>query len=76
MLNLGFISFPEFMKTLKIPMCQQRIKTVDEAFEKLDRNKDGLIDLYDFKYWYINTANSFGNLRIINDKINTVSCFD
>ncbi len=56
-------------------MCQKRTKLVEEAFNKFDRNKDGLIDLYDIKYWYINTANSFGNLRLINDKINAVYIF-
>lgn len=53
-------------------MCQKRIDSVNEAFNKLDRNRDGIIDLYDIKYWYINTANSFGNLRAVNDKINAV----
>jgi Ca2+-binding EF-hand superfamily protein len=68
----GFISFDEFIKCIRMPMCQKRINRINEAFNKLDRNKDGIIDLYDVKYWYINTANSFGNLRLINDKINEV----
>ena len=68
----GFVDFTEFIKCVRMPMCQKRINCINEAFDKLDRNRDGIIYLYDIKYWYINSANSFGNLRLINDQINAV----
>ena len=45
----GGIDFYEFMIQLRPPMSESRIQVVNEAFDKLDVNKDGEIRLDDLQ---------------------------
>lgn len=45
----GGIDFCEFMHNLRPPMKQCRIDVIDQAFERLDVNKDGAIMMGDLK---------------------------
>ena len=33
-------------------MCKKRVDVLNQAFRRLDLNKDGIIDVNDLKYWY------------------------
>ncbi|XP_052070822.1 calcyphosin-like protein isoform X3 [Mytilus californianus] len=52
----GKIDFLEFMKALRSPMNNKRIAVINEAFDKLDTNNDGVLDIEDLKVFY--TANA------------------
>ncbi|XP_071132082.1 calcyphosin-like protein isoform X4 [Mytilus edulis] len=52
----GKIDFLEFMKALRSPMNNKRIAVISEAFDKLDTNNDGVLDVDDLKVFY--TANA------------------
>ena len=45
----GEIDFSEFMRKLRPPMTKMRVDVVDEAFEKLDVNCNGAIEMDDLK---------------------------
>ena len=40
------------MKGVRVPMCKKRSILLDEAFEKLDNNRDELVDMEDLTHWY------------------------
>ena len=48
----GFVDFSEFVKGIRVPMCQKRFYILNEAFNKLDSNKDGILDVNDLRCWY------------------------
>ena len=48
----GRISYDEFLRVVIGEMNQNRIALVRKAFEKLDRNRNGVIDLEDMKNIY------------------------
>ncbi|XP_053386875.1 calcyphosin-like protein isoform X3 [Mercenaria mercenaria] len=52
----GGIDFCEFMHKLRPPMKQCRIDVIDQAFEKLDANKDEAIMLDDLQVVYSTNA--------------------
>lgn len=45
----GKIDFMEFMKALRLPLNNKRIAVINEAFDKLDTNSDGILDVDDLK---------------------------
>ncbi|XP_076459638.1 calcyphosin-like protein [Babylonia areolata] len=47
-----YIDFNEFMNALKPPMSPARVSVIDEAFDKLDVNGDGVLKLEDLKVVY------------------------
>ncbi|XP_069123846.1 calcyphosin-like protein isoform X2 [Argopecten irradians] len=47
--NSGGIDFQEFMKALRPPMNQGRINVVNETFDLLDADHDGLLKIEDLK---------------------------
>jgi hypothetical protein len=46
------ISYPEFLRMVCGEMNEFRRQIVDQAFNKLDRNKDGVVTIDDLKDWY------------------------
>ena len=48
----GEIDFAEFMKKLRPPMTDSRIEIINEAFDKLDANQNGAIEMDDLKGLY------------------------
>ncbi|KAK3596588.1 hypothetical protein CHS0354_015122 [Potamilus streckersoni] len=46
------IDFYEFLHELRPPMCPERCDVINEAFDKLDVNKDGVIELSDLQVVY------------------------
>ncbi|CAF1056410.1 unnamed protein product [Brachionus calyciflorus] len=48
----GQIDFEEFLEKLRPPMRRCRIELVNKAFNKLDKNKDGIIEVSDLKGVY------------------------
>lgn len=48
----GKIDFLEFMKALRLPLNNKRIDVINEAFDKLDINHDGVLDVDDLKGLY------------------------
>ncbi|KAL4239455.1 hypothetical protein ACF0H5_000270 [Mactra antiquata] len=52
----GGIDFCEFMHKLRPPMKQCRIDVIWQAFDKLDANKDGAINIDDLKVVYSQNA--------------------
>jgi Ca2+-binding EF-hand superfamily protein len=59
----GQIDFKEFMDLLTPPMNETRIKVINEAFDKLDVNGDGAIQLDDLKIVYAANARNHPNYR-------------
>jgi hypothetical protein len=51
-------------------MCRRRKKLLDDAFKKLDYNKDGFVDVGDLKFWYKKSNKS--NLKLDSKKIDQV----
>lgn len=47
--NSGEIDFCEFMIELRPDMCPTRVSVVTEAFQKLDVNKDGVLNMDDLQ---------------------------
>jgi len=52
----GMIDFKEFMDLLTPPMSEVRVKVVNEAFDKLDCNGDGVLKLDDLQVCYAANA--------------------
>jgi Ca2+-binding EF-hand superfamily protein len=52
----GKIRFDDFIATLKPPISNARLNVIDEAFNKLDVNKDGVLTVEDFRVLYDNQA--------------------
>lgn len=52
----GGIRFDDFIATLKPPISNSRLNVIDEAFNKLDVNKDGVLTIDDFRVLYDNQA--------------------
>ena len=48
----GEIDFAEFMKKLRPPMSDSRVEVINEAFDKLDANQNGAIEMDDLKGMY------------------------
>eukprot|EP00756_Hemistasia_phaeocysticola_P006926 Hpha_TRINITY_DN14054_c0_g1::TRINITY_DN14054_c0_g1_i1::g.44367::m.44367 len=48
----GFISYDEFMEAVRGPMAEIRKLCVQQAFKKIDYNKDGVLTASDFKQFY------------------------
>lgn len=53
--NSGTIDFKEFIDALKPPLPESRRRVVDLAFDKLDYNKDGVLQVEDLKGRLINS---------------------
>jgi Ca2+-binding EF-hand superfamily protein len=54
--KFGKIRFNDFIATLKPPISNARLNVIDEAFNKLDANKDGVLTVEDFRVHYDNQA--------------------
>jgi Ca2+-binding EF-hand superfamily protein len=48
----GKVGFGEFVNTLRPPMSEARLNVINEAFKKLDVNKDGVLSIEDFRVLY------------------------
>lgn len=48
----GFVSYDEFMEAVRGPMSEVRKLCVQQAFKKIDYNKDGVLTGEDFKQFY------------------------
>lgn len=48
----GFVSFDEFLRTLRGPMPERRMAFVKQAYGLLDRTGDGVVDIQDMKAIY------------------------
>uniref|UniRef100_A0A0B7BFP9 EF-hand domain-containing protein n=1 Tax=Arion vulgaris TaxID=1028688 RepID=A0A0B7BFP9_9EUPU len=83
----GQIDFKEFMDLLTPPMNQVRVKVINEAFDKLDVNSDGAIQLDDLKIVYAANARKHPNfisgqwteeetLKYFLDGLDTPGCPD
>ena len=48
----------EFVREIKAPICPKRLKLINDVFNKLDFNKDGVIKIEDLRHWYGNSAKS------------------
>lgn len=51
----GGIDFLEFMKALRPPMNGNRIRVINEVYDKLDVNNDGVLNMDDLKglFYYV-----------------------
>ncbi|XP_041363443.1 calcyphosin-like protein isoform X1 [Gigantopelta aegis] len=85
--NSGGIDFCEFMQELRPPMTSCRINVINEAFDSLDVNKDGIINMDDIKVVYAANARRHpkylsgewteeDTLRHFLDSIDTPGCPD
>lgn len=45
----GHVDFNEFLKALQPPLADCRARVVNEAFDKLDANKNGILTIDDLK---------------------------
>lgn len=54
-------------------MCHKRIKVLNEAFDQLDFNADGLLDFYDFENWFKINHLCFQNCKKNDEKLTKVS---
>ncbi|PAA76089.1 hypothetical protein BOX15_Mlig007177g2 [Macrostomum lignano] len=50
--NSGCVNFDEFLVALRPPMSRTRVELIEQAFNKLDKNKDGDITVEDLKGVY------------------------
>nr|AGM32361.1 EF-hand family protein [Coptotermes formosanus] len=59
----GFISFDEFLFALAPPLSDSRITWIVKAFDKLDINKDGIVELEDIQAMHApGSTTKFGKL--------------
>ncbi|XP_046359672.1 calcyphosin-like protein isoform X2 [Haliotis cracherodii] len=52
----GSIDFHEFVNQLRTPMTEPRVSVINEAFDKLDVNQDGVLKLDDLRVVYAANA--------------------
>uniref|UniRef100_T1JNW3 EF-hand domain-containing protein n=1 Tax=Strigamia maritima TaxID=126957 RepID=T1JNW3_STRMM len=50
--NSGSVSYEEFLRALRPPLSESRLKLIDEAFKKMDKSGDGQVTLEDVKNVY------------------------
>ncbi|CAB4067443.1 Calcyphosin-like protein,Calcyphosin,Crustacean calcium-binding protein 23 [Lepeophtheirus salmonis] len=66
----GRIDLNEFLVGIRPPMSECRLRVIDEAYNKLDKNKDGVINLDDVKGVYDVTKHpKFINGELTEDQI-------
>lgn len=70
----GSISFNEFIYHFAPPMSQRRIDIVNKAFDHLDEDNNGVIELSDIERKYARDPTKKGASKLVFD--NFLQCFD
>jgi Ca2+-binding EF-hand superfamily protein len=59
----GKVDFEAFVTALRPPLPESRLRIINEAFDKLDINKDGVLSVEDFRVVYKDQANSHAKFK-------------
>ena len=65
MLNIG-----EFVKGIRIPMCQKRCDVLIQVFYQMDINRDEKICINDLKIWFKLKGYSFSRNLYVEENVN------